>query len=216
MSDFDKKISESRFEGLATFDLDAIAIADDQKQIIGDDGSPILTNNRYNLELKIKFGYISRISGGQKYDFGIKKAIMQVTCDNCKMPWKDQELWPNLYIEYESKDVQKKGFKFQLDSKAIGISFGGDTETTKNIKIPIVWIESNDDTQLKVHFRAENNIIFAKTKAPLLLGTLEILNQPSYLRATLFSVEVIPTQFNNREIKSNLGLLIQRFTSKDR
>jgi hypothetical protein len=118
-----------------------------------------------------------------------------------------------LHTEYEAKDVQKKGFKFQLDPKAIGVSFGRDAETTKNIKIPIVWIEPNDDTQLKVYFRAENDIIFAKTKAPLLLGTLEILDRPSYLRATLFSVEVIPVQFNNREIKSNLGLLIQRFTS---
>jgi hypothetical protein len=97
MSDFDKKISKSRFEALATFDLDAIAIADDQKQIIGDDGSPIPTNNRYNLELKIKFGYISRICGGQRYDFGMKKAIIQVTCDNCKMPWDEQGLWPDLH-----------------------------------------------------------------------------------------------------------------------
>jgi hypothetical protein len=220
MADFDKTLSTPFLPELAQFDLDVNALEDNQSKIniISSDGLPIQHNNRYILNLDIKFGYIRRLAGGENYDFGIKKAMIQIICaGGCKMPWKKQELIPKLAITSETKEENQTSTKIEVSSSK-GASFivGKDSKNTENVLNFKVWM-TGDEFQPQVHFIPPGinyDIIFAK-ETPLVLGVLEVDNPKSQLKAILSSIEVVPTQFNGQKIKRlNLGRMIQRFSSQ--
>jgi hypothetical protein len=204
MDAFEKVPSQSRIEKLAKFDLYAIELLDDnQIKVLNSEGKPIDRYNKYTLFLNISFGKHRCLIGKEEYFFGIKEAILEIRCAGCKIPWNTWELRQKLEISIQINEGVSSSNTTQLSTRASGF-----TETTAstsgktNIKYQALM--EGTDLAIDINFnarRVDERILSGDLKDQK-IGILEVGDREIELKATLKSVEIVVTDFNDRDIKS--------------